>query len=407
MTDKRADERELGRIQEWVVMLANIEDRIGGRFSRSEARQEAIGYLKGLLSPVQRKNSWQLAEALGESNPYRLQHLLGRARWDADGVRDDLRQYVVEQLGDDQAVLVVDETGYLKKGRHSAGVARQYSGTAGRVENCQVGVLLGYASRDGHTFLDRELYIPKEWTDDPQRCQQAGIPEDREFMTKPALARQMLARALDAGVPAGWVIGDSVYGDDRRLRLWLEEREQAYVMAVSGKEYVWLGWRQERITELLTKLPDESWQRLSAGSGSKGPRWYDWQRLSINGPMAEGWARWVLVRRRLDEPAGLTAFVAYAPTTTDLETLVRVAGSRWTIEVALEEAKGEVGMDQYEVRSWAGWYRHVTLVMWAHALLTVLRTKSGTEDALKKGALLQGRTNTLDTFKRSRGLLSA
>lgn len=189
MTDKRADERELGRIQEWVVMLANIEDRIGGRFSRSEARQEAIGYLKGLLSPVQRKNSWQLAEALGESNPYRLQHLLGRARWDADGVRDDLRQYVVEQVGDDQAVLVVDETGYLKKGRHSAGVARQYSGTAGRVENCQVGVLLGYASRDGHTFLDRELYIPKEWTDDPQRCQQAGIPEDREFMTKPALAR--------------------------------------------------------------------------------------------------------------------------------------------------------------------------------------------------------------------------
>ena len=226
-------------------------------------------------------------------------------------------------------------------------------------------------------------------------------------MTKPALARQMLARALDAGVPAGWVTGDSIYGDDRRLRLWLEERQQAYVMAVSGKEYVWLGLRQERITELLTRVPDEGWQRLSAGSGSKGPRWYDWQLLPINAPMAGGWARWVLVRRRLDEPAELTAFVAYAPATTDLETLVRVAGSRWTIEVALEEAKGEVGMDQYEVRSWAGWYRHITLAMWAHALLTVLRTSSGTKDALKKGTLLQGRTSTLNTFKRSRGLLSA
>ena len=216
----------------------------------------------------------------------------------------------------------------------------------------------------------------------------------------------MLARALDAGVPAGWVTGDSVYGDDRRLRLWLEEREQAYVMAVSGKEYVWMGFRQVRIKELLADLPDEGWQRLSAGAGSKGPRWYDWLLLPINPPLTEGWRRWVLVRRKLDEPTDLTAFVAYAPAATDLETLVRVAGSRWTIEVALEEAKGEVGLDQYEVRSWTGWYRHITLAMWAHALLAMLRARAVTEEELKKRGLLPAPTGSLDAFKRSRGLSS-
>lgn len=401
------DEQELATIANWTMALTEVEQRIGGRFARSEAREQAMGYLKGLLSPVQRKNSWQLAEALGAPNPYRLQHLLGRARWDVDHVRDDLRQYVVEHLGDDQAILVVDETGYLKKGRFSAGVTRQYSGTAGRVENCQIGVFLAYASRHGHTFLDRELYLPKEWTNDPARCRRTGIPEERVFMTKPALAQQMLARALDAGVPAAWVAGDSIYGDDRRLRLWLEEREQAHVMAVSGKEYVWVGFRQIRIATLLANLPEVGWQRLSAGAGSKGPRWYDWLLLPINPPLTEGWQRWVLVRRKLDDPTELTAFVAYAPAETNLETLVQVAGSRWTIEVALEEAKGEVGLDQYEVRSWTGWYRHITLALWAHALLAVLRANAVTEEALKKGGLLSTPSGSLDPFKRSRGLLSA
>lgn len=226
-------------------------------------------------------------------------------------------------------------------------------------------------------------------------------------MTKPALAQQMLARALDAGVPAAWVAGDSIYGDDRRLRLWLEEREQAHVMAVSGKEYVWVGFRQIRIATLLANLPEVGWQRLSAGAGSKGPRWYDWLLLPINPPLTEGWQRWVLVRRKLDDPTELTAFVAYAPAETNLETLVQVAGSRWTIEVALEEAKGEVGLDQYEVRSWTGWYRHITLALWAHALLAVLRANAVTEEALKKGGLLSTPSGSLDPFKRSRGLLSA
>ena len=232
------------------------------------------------------------------------------------------------------------KTGFLKKGRHSAGVARQYSGTAGRVENCQIGVFLAYVSAQGHTLIDRELYLPRERTDDPQRCIQAGIPDDRSFATKPALARQMLERAFAAGVLAAWVTGDSIYGDDRRLRVWLEEREQAYVLAVSGKEYVWIGFRQHPVKELLSALPEEAWARLSAGDGAKGPRWYDWQLLPLNAPLQEGWRRWLLVRRKLDDPAELTAFVAFAPQSTPLESMVRVAGGRWAIEVTLEGGQG-------------------------------------------------------------------
>lgn len=408
MENEQQDEQsqEVADVQKWVQALKEIAYRIGGRFSRSESREEAVSYLRGLLSPVQRKNSWQLAEALGEPTPYRIQHLLGRAVWEADAVRDDLRQYVVDHLADPEAVLVVDETGFLKKGRHSAGVARQYSGTAGRVENCQIGVFLSYASDHGHTLIDRELYLPQEWADDRDRCRQAGIPADRSFATKPALARHMLERALEASVPAAWVTGDSVYGDDRRLRLWLEEQEQAYVLAVSGKEYVWRGFRQVRVKALLADLPDGGWMRRSAGDGAKGPRWYDWLLMGLNRPLQEGWGRWVLVRRKLDEPAELTAFVIFAPAETDVDTMVRVAGSRWTMEVSLEAAKGEVGLDHYEVRSWTGWYRHITLAMWAHALLTTLRADAKASAELKKGALVPGPTGSLETFKRSRGLSS-
>ena len=274
--------------------------------------------------------------------------------------------------------------GFLKKGRHSAGVARQYSGTAGRIENCQIGVFLGYASRLGQALLDRELYLPKEWTDDPARCQQAGIPADRRFATKPQLAQHMLQRALAAGVPGRWVTGDSVYGNDRRLRLWLEAQPWAYVLAVSGQEYVWLGWQQRQVKTLLAALPEDSWTRLSAGDGAKGPRWYDWQWLPLADPVDPQWRRWLLVRRSMSTPKELTAYVVFAPQATALEEVVRVAGSRWTIESGFEAAKGEVGLDDYEVRSWTGWYRHITLVMWAYALLTVLRAGAIAVEALKK-----------------------
>lgn len=405
--EQTVEERELAGIASWEVALKEIGYRFGSRFARSESREQALSYVRGLLSPVERKNSWQLAEALGEATPYRIQHLLSRALWEADAARDDLQQYVIDHLADPEAILVVDETGFLKKGRYSAGVARQYSGTAGRVENCQMGVFLAYSSVHGQTLVDRELYLPKEWTDDEARCAQAGVPAEQSFATKPQLARQMFERAFDAGIPAGWVTGDSVYGDDRRLRLWLEEQERAYVLAVSGKEYLWMGFRQVRVKELLAGLPDDGWIRLSAGAGSKGPRWYDWLLIPINRPLQEGWGRALLVRRHLDDLSELTAFVVFAPEATPLETMVRVAGSRWTIEVALEAAKGEVGLDHYEVRSWTGWYRHITLAMWAHALLSVLRTAAVQEEPAKKGALLPEPRRSLAAFRQSRGLLSA
>src|SRR3954452_15654980 len=193
-------ELDLLDVQVWDLYWAEIERRIGPLFARSDARERAMSYLAGLLSPAERKNSWQLAEQSGDPNPYGFQHLLGRADWDADVLRDKLRTYVTDYLAEPDAVGVIDETGFLKKGMHSAGVARQYSGTAGRVENCQMGVFLAYASAQGHTLLDRELYLPKEWIDDRERCRRAGIPDDRAFATKPALAQQMLARTFDAGV---------------------------------------------------------------------------------------------------------------------------------------------------------------------------------------------------------------
>jgi SRSO17 transposase len=356
---------------------------IGPRFAREEARRRAHAYLRGLLSPLERKNGWQLAEAVGDRTPYATQHLLGRADWDPEAVRDDLRAYVVEHRGDEQAILVVDETGVVKKGRHAAGVAKQSVGCVGKVEQAQVGVYLASASAKGTAFLDRALYLPQEWSDDPARCQQAGIPEEVGFATKPELAQVMLERARQAGVPATWVTADSVYGDDRSLRMWLEAQEQAHVLAVSGKEYVNVAatWTQRRVSTLLQELrdlPAAAWQRLSAGDRAKGPRRYDWYRLPLVPPLQAGYARWCLVRRSLSAPDDRQADVAFAPAGTDLATLVQVAGRRWTSAVAFAAAKGEVGLDQYEVRSWTGWYRHSTLALFAQALfaqalLTVVR----------------------------------
>jgi SRSO17 transposase len=303
----------LETVQAWALWLTEVERRIMPHFPRREARRRAWAYIRGLLSPVERKNGWQLAEVNGDTTPYGMQHLLERATWDAEAVRDELRAYVVEHLSAPQAVLVLDETGLLKKGQGSVGVARQYSGTAGRVENCQIGVFLTYASAHGHALLDRALYLPQAWTDDRERCEHAGVPDEQLFTTKPQMARQMLKRAFDAQVPATWVTGDSVYGDDRRLRVWLEEQNRAYVMAVSGKEYVWRAGRQHQVKSLLAALETEGWCRLSAGDGAKGPRRYDWMWLSLAAPWQPAWRRWLLVRRSLSDPRALTAYVVFAP----------------------------------------------------------------------------------------------
>ena len=302
-----------------------------------------------------------------------LNRLLDRAVWKADLVRDDLRAYVVQHLGADDGVLIVDESGFLKKGDKSVGVKRQYSGTAGRVENCQVGVFLAYATRKGHTFLDRELYLPQEWADDAKRRKAAHVPKSVEFATKPELAQTMLERALDAGVPCAWVTGDSVYGSSQALRECLQTRRQAYVLAVANDER--LSWEQGRIRALTLakRLPVSAWQTLSCGEGAKGPRVYEWVWLALDAPTQEGFAHWLLVRRSLSDPTELAYYLVFAPAHTALATLASVAGTRWSIEVGFESAKGEVGLDHYEVRSWHGWYRHMTLALLAHALLSVIR----------------------------------
>lgn len=400
-TDATASTIEGGR-----AYLGDMARRLATYFARSESRQRALAYLRGVLSAAERKNSWQLAEICGEPTPYGFQYLLGRADWDADAGRNELRPYVIRHLGDPNGALVLAETGFVKKGRHSAGVARQYPGPVGKVENCQIGVFLGYVGQLGHALVDRELYVPKEWAHDRERCRQAGIPADRPFATKPQLARQMLARAFAAGVPAKWGTGDRVYGDDRRLRVWLEARPQADVLAVSGTEDVWLAWQQRPVKTILARLPAEGWTRLRAGDGAKGPRWYDWRWLPLADPVDPTWRRWLLVRRRVSTPTELTAYVVFAPRETGLEEVVRVAGARWTIESGFEAAKGEVGLDQDEVRSWTGWYRHITLAMWALALLTVMRAGAIAVEALKKSLSPAPEATPLAAFKASRGLSS-
>lgn len=366
-------------VQDWSTELEQVHRRLAPHFVRSEPRQRVRAYLAGLLSPVERKNGWQLAEQAGDATPTGMQRVLSGSHWDAAAVRDDLRAYVVEQFGDPGAVLIIDETGFLKKGTKSVGVKRQYSGTAGRIENCQIGVFLAYASGSGRTFLDRELYLPQEWADDPQRRLEAGVPADTGFQTKPQLAHAMLERALEAGVPAAWVTADEVYGGDRSLRLWLEAQQQSFVLAVKRNEPLWVGTergpRQVPAAEIAAGVEPAAWTCLSAGDGAKGPRLYDWARVAIRPLHEPGWEHWLLVRRSLTDPEELAYYVCFASAGTPLEELVRVAGTRWAIERCIEEAKGEVGLDHYEVRKWDGWYRHITLALVAHATLTVIRAR--------------------------------
>ena len=364
---------ELGEVQKWAEGLEVLHTRISHRFGRREPRQRVLSYLRGLVSPIERKNGWQLAEYSGDKTPDGLQRLLATYDWDADLVRDDLRSYVIEHLGERAGVLVVDETGFLKKGVKSVGVKRQYSGTAGRIENCQVGVFVSYASSKGRAFLDRELYLPKEWAEDVERRAEAGVPEDVEFETKPRLAKAMLKRALEAGVPASWVTADEVYGSDRRLRLWLEQEGMSHVLAIKSTEPLWSGFAQVGAATLAADVPSDQWVRLSAGDGAKGPRIYDWTRVSIRPLKEPDKEYWLLVRRSIAKPEELAYYVCFGPAETTVGELVRVAGTRWAIEEGFEEAKGEVGLDQYEVRRWMGWYRHITLALLAHAYLLVTR----------------------------------
>ncbi len=371
----------------WSEALGELHRRIGHRFARSEARERARRYLVGLLGRIERKNGWQLAEAIGERDPQGVQRLLNSAKWDADAVRDDLRKYVVEHLGDEETgVLIVDETGFLKKGEKSVGVSRQYTGTAGDTVNCQVGVFLAYASEKGAAFVDRALYLPKAWTSAPARRAEACVPEELVFRNKAELAEEMLERAFEAGVPAGWVVADSFYGRLHSFRGWLEERGRPYAVMVPKTNSVPLGGRKKKVEQHVERLPEDVWSEVRpAGNGGGGRPW-EWACLDLAPDPEKGMRRWLLVRRSTEDPEDLGFYQAYGPEGTSVEDLVRVCQDRWAVEECFAEAKGEVGLDHYEVRRWDAWHRHVTLCLLAHAFLVVVRSAArDEEDPGKRG----------------------
>ena len=389
-------------LEQWQEEFDAFHARFADLFERSESREQARTYLRGLLSEAQRKNSWQMAEAVGERLPDRMQRLLYRVPWDADAARDRLQQFVIETFGDPEGIGVVDETGFLKKGAHSVGVSRQYTGTAGKRENSQVATVLSYATKDGHVFLDRELYLPEAWARDRVRRAEAHVPQEVRFATKSEQASAMLEQAWEHGVPMRWVTGDEVYGDAPRLRETIQAHGRFYVLAVSANMRVWTerpaveepqeqtGGRPRRaarvakgatparlVSEVIADLPRSAWKRLAVVAGEKGMITYHWARVRVveSREQLPGPAVWLLARRSPSTPDKLAYYLAYAPPKTGLATLVQVASTRYTVEQCIEEAKGETGLDEDEVRFWHSWYRHITLSMMAHAWLASIKRR--------------------------------
>jgi SRSO17 transposase len=367
----------------WAGSLREVKRRMRPLFTQARVAVSAGLFLDGLLGPERRKTGWMRAEAAGDPGPWRQQAILGRGRWEADALRDIVRDYAVESLADRDAVLVLDETGFLKQGRSSCGVARQYTGSAGKVTNCQIGVFAAYVSRHGHALIDRALYLPKAWADDPARLASAHVPPEVGFATKPRLAGRMIERAIAAGVPFAWVAADSVYGVGE-IETTLRRAGKGYVLGVNATQPFnsWIGKPAVAGTaeEIAHGLDPAAWRRLSAGEGTKGPRLYDWAYLELadleaaeyDDRRAGLWTRGLLIRRSLAD-GELAFFSTWCPAGTTTETLVAVEGHRWAIEDAFETAKTELGLDHNETRSWHGWHRHVSLVMLAFAMLAVIR----------------------------------
>jgi SRSO17 transposase len=374
--DRAAAAGDSVAVDEWLAEFDTGFAAVAGRFGRVEPRRRARAFLLGLLSDVDARSCWQLAEQAGDASPHAMQRLLGEAVWDADGVREDVRGYVVDRLGDPGGVLILDDTGDLKKGSHTVATQRQYTGTAGRIENAQVAVYLAYATAHGSTLIDREVYLPKAWTDDPARCTAAGVPEDVRFATKLTLGRRMLARALEAGVPAAWCTADEFYGGDRHLRRDLQARSVGYVLAVAKSHRVTACAVDGPVRgdRLAVTLPSRAWNRISAGAGSKGERDYDWAWIAITPPHEEtGGCHSLLIRRRISD-GELAFYRCWSPRPVPLPALVSVAGVRWNVETCFQTGK-RIGLDEPQVRRWDSWYRHVTLVMLAHAILTVIAAR--------------------------------
>jgi SRSO17 transposase len=373
-------------IVRWAQELTRLHMRIATQFARPEPRRRALAFLKGILSEVSRKNGWQLAEQAGEATPYGMQRLLSQAVWDADGVRNDLRTYVLEHLGDPQAVLATDETSFPKRGKKSAGVQVQYCGSTGEVENCQVAVFLSYVTDRGHALIDRELSLPKQWTDDPERCREAGIPESIRFQTKCELAQQMVERVHQAGIPMAWVVADTVYGSNVDRRTWLEAHKYQYVLAVACDEPVGIQtpqgrrWVEVRDVEAFL-LHDQDWQGLSMSEGTKGPRLFDWACVPILYQWGNDGKHWLLIRRDQADSTRKTYYFVFAQPGATLQEMVKAIGKRWPVEEDFEINK-DMGLGDYQVRSFLGWYRHITLVMLAYAFLVVICAKEPCENKM-------------------------
>jgi SRSO17 transposase len=373
-SDARTTTKEL---VQWVQALTSLHARIAPRFARPEPRRRALAYLQGVMSEIRRKNGWQLAEHAREATPYGMQRLLSSAVWDDDLVRQDVRDYVYEHLGTKEAILVIDETSFPKRGDKSAGVKVQYCGTTGRPENCQVAVFADYVTVLGHSLIDGELYLPQDWIDDRERCREAGIPESIGFRTKCELAQVMVKRVYDAQIPISWVVADTVYGNNQDLRDFLEDHGTWFVLAVACTERMNIrtpdGRRRrvhaDRVEALMVTAQD--WQRLSMGDGTKGPRCYDWVCVPLLHKCKDDGKHWLLIRRCLDDPKVKTYYRVFGPPGTTLQKMVTVLGYRWRIEDDFETSK-DLGLAQYQVRCFKGWYRHITLVMLAHAYLSVI-----------------------------------
>ena len=403
----------LDALSEWNHLLKLFQQQLGVHFGRSEARLAAYDYIRALISPVERKNAWQVAEYVGQNNPYSVQHLLGRARWDAEAVCGEVKNYVCEHLGSNEVILAVDETSFIKQGQHSVGVQVQYCGTTGHKENCQVGVFLSYIGQYGHTLIDRRLYLPQSWAEDALRRKKASVPEAVEFATKPQLARQMLQQAFESGIRPTWVVADEVYGNDGKFWRWLEqEHDGAYLLHVSVSHSVWIEYQQYRAGVIASSLTPQQWQRFSCGQGSKGERLYDWARIEVNCDNEQGFKRWLLFRRNIerpDDPRSITYYQVYAKSETTLQQMVEIAGKRWAIEECFKLAKNHFGLGDYEVRSWSGWHRHMSLVLAASAFVTVLRHHvepiMNTQKNQTTNSLVP--PHPMASFKAARGLLSA
>lgn len=371
------------RLVEWDAALSALTAEIvGPLFNRPEPRVTFADLIRGLLADVRRKNAWQLADHLGHVNPGRIEWLLNGAAWNADVLRDRVREYVIEHLGSPDGVLVADDTQVIKQGDKSVGVARQYCGLTGQVENCQVLPMLSYASAEGHAFIDRRLYVPQEWMDDRERCVRAGVPADLVFKTKPELVIEMLQAAIAAGIVFKWFAADSGYGRDPGLRAFCHAGGIRYVLAVPvDLPLVDVRGRASRPDQMArTYLGDADFERRSCGDGSKGLRFYDWAfvKVVVKGQEpAAGFVHTLLVRRKVADPSKIDYFLVHAPDGTSATEMVTVTGMRWTIEDCNGEGKDLLGLDQYQVRKWTPWHRHVTCCMLAHAFLAVQAARLG------------------------------